>query len=233
MINGKRCLGVIPARGGSKRLPRKNIMMLSGKSLIQWTIEAGLKSSAIDRLVVSTDDAEIAEIARACGADVPFMRPAGLAADSSNSYVVLEHAYKTLRKLGDHFSYISLLQPTSPLRTSMHIDEAAKLLEEKGADGVLGVTEIGHPVQWCNSLPESLEMSGFVNDSLIGSRSQQFEKRYCLNGAIYITSIDRMQKEGSHIYGDSMYAYVMNRCDSIDIDTGIDLKMAEFFVNKR
>ena len=233
MINGKRCLGVIPARGGSKRLPRKKIMMLAGKPLIQWTIEAGLESKAIDRLIVSTDDAEIAEVACACGADVPFMRPAELAADTSNSYVVLEHAYQTLREQGDDYDYIVMLQPTSPLRTSVHIDGAAKLIEQKGADGILGLTEIAHPVQWCNTLPESMEMSGFINASLYNSQSQQFEKRYCLNGAIYITSIDRMQVEKSHIYGRSMFAFIMERFDSIDIDSSVDFEMAEFFINKR
>ncbi len=233
MINEKRCLGVIPARGGSKRLPRKNIMMLAGKPLIQWTIEAGLESNAIDRLIVSTDDTEIAEVARACGADVPFMRPAELASDTSNSYVVLEHAYQTLREQGEDYSYIAMLQPTSPLRTSVHLDEAAKLLEEKGADGVLGVAETDHPVQWCNTLPESMEMRDFVNLSVTRSQSQQFEKRYCLNGAIYITSINRMLEESSHIYGSSMFAFIMERCDSIDIDSDIDFEMAEFFINKQ
>ena len=233
MINGKRCLGVIPARGGSKRLPRKNIMMLAGKPLIQWTIEAGLESNAIDRLIVSTDDTEIAEVARACGVDVPFMRPAELASDVSNSYVVLEHAHQTLREQGEEYAYIVMLQPTSPLRTSMHIDEAAKLLEEKGANGVLGVTEIDHPVEWCNTLPDSLEMSGFIKASVANSQSQQFEKRYCLNGAVYITSINKMHEENSHIYGCSMFAFIMKKCDSIDIDNDIDFEMADFFINKR
>jgi CMP-N-acetylneuraminic acid synthetase len=232
VINGKRCLGVIPARGGSKRLPRKNIMLLAEKPLIQWTIEAGLNSLVIDHVIVSTDDIEIADVAHACGADVPFMRPAELGTDGSNSYVVLEHAYQTLMELGEDYAYIAMLQPTSPFRTAKHIDDAANLLEERDADGVLGVTEIGHPVQWCNTLPESLEMHGFVNVSDMNSPSQQFEKKYCLNGAIYITSIDRMLKENSHIYGSSMFAFIMDRRDSIDIDTALDFEIAEFFMRK-
>lgn len=233
MINGKCCLGVIPARGGSKRLPRKNIMLLADKPLIQWTIEAGLDSLVIDRLIVSTDDIEIAEVAHACGADVPFMRPAELGADHSNSYVVLEHAYRTLKELGEDYAYIAMLQPTSPFRTARHIDNAANLLEEKGADGVLGVTEIGHPVQWCNTLPESLEMDGFINVSDMNCPSQQFDKRYCLNGAIYITSVDRMLKENSHVYGSSMFAFIMDRRDSIDIDNAFDFEIANLLINKR
>jgi len=232
VINGKRCLGVIPARGGSKRLPRKNIMLLAEKPLIQWTIEAGLDSLVIDHLIVSTDDIDIAKIAHTCGADVPFMRPAELGADASNSYVVLEHAYRTLREQGEDYGYIAMLQPTSPLRTAAHIDNAAKLLEERAADGVLGVTEIEHPIQWCNTLPESLEMDSFVNVSDASSPSQQFDKRYCLNGAIYITSVDRMLKEKSHVYGSSMFAYIMERRDSIDIDSALDFEMADFFMRK-
>jgi len=233
VINGKRCLGVIPARGGSKRLPRKNIMMLAGKPLIQWTIEAGLDSRVIDRLIVSTDNIEISEVARACGADVPFMRPAKLATDYSSAYSVLEHSYQTLQVQGESYDYIVMLQPTSPLRTSRHIDEAAKLIMDKAADGVLGVTEINHPIQWCNSLPESKEMVNFIDKAIVGTQSQQFEKRYCLNGAIYITCTNRMLKEKSHVYGSSMFAFIMERVDSIDIDSAIDFELAEFLISKQ
>ena len=146
MINGKRCLCVIPARGGSKRLPHKNIKNLCGKPLIQWTVEAGIGSKSIDRLIVSTDDLEIAEISKSCGAEVPFIRPETLATDSSSSYSVLEHAYQYLFEQGDYYDYIIMLQPTSPLRTSNHIDEAVKLLKDKQADGVISVTEASHPI---------------------------------------------------------------------------------------
>jgi CMP-N-acetylneuraminic acid synthetase len=207
-------------------------MLLAEKPLIQWTIEAGLNSLVIDHVIVSTDDIEIADVAHACGADVPFMRPAELGADNSNSYVVLEHAYRTLKELGQDYTYIAMLQPTSPFRTARHIDDAANLLEEKDADGVIGVTEIGHPLQWCNTLPESLEMDGFINVSDANSPSQKFEKSYCLNGAIYITSIDRMLKENSHVYGSSMFAFIMDRRDSIDIDSAFDFEMANFFMRK-
>jgi CMP-N,N'-diacetyllegionaminic acid synthase len=233
MINGKSCLCVIPARGGSKRLQRKNIKNLYGKPLIQWTIEAGMGSNSIDRLIVSTDDLEIAEISRACSVEVPFIRPENLATDSSSSYAVLEHAYQYLFEQGDFYHYIIMLQPTSPLRTSKHIDEAVKFLEDMQADGVISVTETNHPIQWCNTLPESKEMKGFIDNINASSQSQQFEKKFCLNGAIYITSIKRMQEEESHMYGSSMFAYVMEAYDSIDIDNSIDFEMAEFFFSKR
>jgi len=232
MINGKRCLCVIPARGGSKRLPHKNIKNLCGKPLIQWTVEAGIGSKSIDRLIVSTDDLEIAEISKSCGAEVPFIRPETLATDSSSSYSVLEHAYQYLFEQGDYYDYIIMLQPTSPLRTSNHIDEAVKLLKDKQADGVISVTEASHPIEWCSALPESGEMKGFIKNINASSQSQKFEKKFCLNGAIYITSVRRMQKEKSHIYGSCMYAYTMDPHYSIDIDNAIDFKIAEFFLTK-
>jgi CMP-N,N'-diacetyllegionaminic acid synthase len=232
VINGERCLGIILARGGSIRLPNKNIKLLAGKPLIQWTIEAGLESKAIDHLIVSTDDLKIAEIASSLGAEVPFIRPAAIATDSSNSYDVLKHAYKALEKQEDSYSYIVMLQPTSPLRTFIHIDEAAKLLENKNADGILGVSELMHPQEWNIALPQSLEMMEFDNFDK-NLNSQLFETRYSLNGAIYITSIDRMEKENSHIYGSSMYAYIMNQEDSIDIDNAYDFEVAQYFISKR
>ena len=206
--------------------------MLAGKPLIKWTIEAGLESSVIDRLIVSTDDIEISEVARACGADVPFMRPSKLATDFSSAYSVLEHSYQTLQKQGESYDYIILLQPTSPLRTSRHIDEASKIIKDKAADGVLGVTEINHPIQWCNTLPESKEMVDFVDTAIVGTQSQQF-KRYCLNGAIAATCTNRMLKEKSHIYGSSMFAFIMERAHSIDIDSALDFEIAEFLISKQ
>jgi len=233
MIGGKRCLGVIPAREGSKRIPGKNIKELCGKPLIQWSIDSGNKSKYIDRLIVSTDSHKIAKISKFCGADVPFIRPANLAKDSSGSFEVLEHAYKFLHDQGDYYDYIIMLQPTSPLRTDRHIDEAIELLDEKHADGVISLSEITHPIEWCGVLPETMEMDKFIDNIIINSRSQQFEKRFCLNGAIYLTSIQRMQSERSHIYGNKMYAYIMEPYDSVDIDNPIDMEIAEFLLLKR
>lgn len=233
MINGKKCLGVIPARGGSKRVHRKNIRLLAGKPLIQWTIEAGIESNSIDHLIVSTDDIEIAEIAENCGCEVPFLRPKNLATDSSNSYEVLNHAYETLNNEGEDYSYIAMLQPTSPLRTSTHIDNASAYLEKKRADGVLGVTQLSHPLEWTNTLPESLEMHSFLKDFDITKQSQSYLKRYTLNGAIYITDINRMLLEKSHIYGSSMYAYIMSEQDSLDIDSEYDFEIANYLMRKR
>lgn len=233
MINEKKCLGIIPARSGSKRLHRKNIRLLAGKPLIQWTIEAGLESNAIDDLIISTDDTQIAEIAKSCGGNVPFIRPKNLSTDSSSSYEVLTHAYETLKKQGKDYSYIVMLQPTSPLRMSYHIDMAADFLEKKRADGVISVNQLNHPFEWTNTLPQSSEMLNFFEEIDVSQPSQKFLTRYTLNGAIYITDITRMKKEKSHIYGQSMYAFIMNDKDSIDIDTKYDFEIAEYLMTKK
>ena len=233
MINEKKCLGIIPARSGSKRLHRKNIRLLAGKPLIQWTIEAGLESNAIDDLIISTDDTQIAEIAKSCGGNVPFIRPKNLSTDSSSSYEVLTHAYETLKKQGKDYSYIVMLQPTSPLRMSYHIDMAADFLEKKRADGVISVNQLNHPFEWTNTLPQSSEMLNFFEEIDVSQPSQKFLTRYTLNGAIYITDITRMKKEKSHIYGQSMYAFIMNDKDSIYIDTKYDFEIAEYLITKK
>ncbi|MBC8555357.1 MAG: acylneuraminate cytidylyltransferase family protein, partial [Candidatus Brocadiales bacterium] len=144
MINNKRILAIIPARGGSKRLPRKNILDLAGKPPIAWSIEAALGSKYIDRVIVSTDDEEIAGISRKYGADVPFMRPNKLATDESSSVDVVLHVINTLKEKGRESEYIMLLQPTSPLRTMENIDEAVELLQSSSSDAVISVCEAEH-----------------------------------------------------------------------------------------
>ena len=127
MLNGKTFLAIIPARGESKRLPRKNIMELAGKPLIAWTIEAALNSQFIDEVVVTTDNQEIAIVAQQYGANIPFLRPNKLASDTATTFDVVRHAIGHYRENGKIFDFIILLQPTSPLRTKDHIDEAILL----------------------------------------------------------------------------------------------------------
>ena len=145
MIKGKTVLAVIPARGGSKRLPRKNCLLLQGKPLIVYSIEAAKESVYIDEVVVSTDDEEIASLARQAGASVPFLRPAELSTDEASSVDVVAHAlnyYQVNEK--KLFDYVVLLQPTSPLRTAAHINQALELLKEKKADAIVSVCEAEH-----------------------------------------------------------------------------------------
>ena len=230
MIGSGRLLALIAARGGSKRLPRKNVLNLAGKPLIAWSIEAGLRSKYVDRVIVSTDDEEIAEMSRYYGADVPFIRPMELSNDMASSTDVIRHSIRTLKKKEDHYEYLLLLQPTSPLRTEHHIDEAVKLLIEKDADGVIGVTEIEHPIEWTNKLPENLSMDGFISEENQGKPYQDFPQRYRINGAIYLYKVSDIMVEDGTFFKEGSYAYKMDQVDSIDIDTQEDFLIAEALI---
>jgi len=228
MINGKKLLALIPARGGSKRLPRKNILDFVGKPLIAWTIEAALNSKYIDRVVVSTDDKEIADISKKYGADVPFMRPVELAEDSASSIDTILHSLNLLSIQEGEYEYLILLQPTSPLRTFEHINEAVDLFIEKKANGVVGVTEVSHPVEWMNIIPKDLSMDNFLSKEIEGMRSQDFEKRYRINGAIYLCKTINIIKEESLFPRINMFAMKMDKFSSVDIDTAEDMNYARF-----
>ena len=147
MINHQKILALIPARGGSKGIPRKNIIGLCGRPLIGYTIEAGLKSRYIDTVMVSTDDREIAEVSRACGAEVPFLRPAELASDTAKTIDAVLHAVRTLREAGKAFDVLVLLQPTEPLRTAEDIDAALEKYFACGEKALVSVSEVDdHPI---------------------------------------------------------------------------------------
>jgi len=229
MYKDKTFLAIIPARGGSKRVPNKNILNLAGKSLISWSIEAAKKSKYIDDIVVSSDSDKILNIARKYSDIITIKRPDELATDIASSIDVIEHAIKYLNK---NYDYIILLQPTSPLRNEKHIDEAIELLMEKNGDAVISVCEIDHPVEWCNILPENLSMENFILKDNLNKRSQDLPKRYRINGAIYICKTERFLKEKTFFINDNIYAYIMDRKDSIDIDEEIDFKMAEFLIRE-
>ena len=172
MINGKRLLGIIPARGGSKRLPRKNILELAGKPLIGWTIEAARQSKFIDRVVVSTEDHEIGEVADHFGADVPFYRPPILAEDSATTLDVVINLIEALKKHGDFYEYIILLQPTSPLRRASHIDNACNQLIDDNAFAIVSVCLTEHHPLWSNTLPKNRSMYKFLKKEIHNLRSQ-------------------------------------------------------------
>ncbi len=231
MINDKRLLAVILARGGSKRLPRKNLLNFSGKPLVSWSIEAGLQSKYVDRVIVSTDSEEIADITREFNIDVPFMRPEELASDTATSLDVIHHVVNELKKSNTYFEYILLLQPTSPLRTAKHIDEAIELLLQKNADGIVSVCELDHPVEWTNILPEDRSLSCFLKKEFVGLRSQDFPLRYRINGAIYLSKTSILLKN-STFFSDNSYAYIMEAESSIDIDDKYDFVLGECISKK-
>ena len=228
MFKNKTFLAIIPARGGSKRLPRKNILDLCGKPLISWSIEAGLKSKYVDKVVVSSDDTEILNISNEFKVQV-IKRPNELASDTSTSFDAVKHAIDNL----ESYEYILLLQPTSPLRNQNHIDKAIEILEEKNADAVISVCEMNHNSVWSNTLDDSSSMEGFISDNLLNNRSQDLKKHYRLNGAIYLCKTDKLLKEKSFFLKKNIFAYVMNSNDSIDIDRKEDFELASLYLSQK
>ena len=223
-------VGVIPARGGSKGLPNKNILCLGGKPLIAWTIEAALSSKHIDKVIVTTDSPEIASISESYGADIPFVRPANLATDSSQTIDVLKHS---ILEMGSDYGTTVLLQPTSPFRSSKHIDEAMSLFWNYDRCATL--------VSVCR--PTKSPYLSFVEDSG-GSLEPLFSKRYLgrrqdvpvtysLNGAIYIMRSEDIMKKDSIFDEGEILKYEMSQFDSIDIDCALDLEYANFLTTKR
>jgi CMP-N-acetylneuraminic acid synthetase len=231
MLDGRKILAIIPARGGSKRLPKKNILPLAGKPLIAWTIDAAIKSQAFAEVMVNTDDNEIAEISCNYGATIPFIRPGYLGEDTSTSVDVIKHTLLWYKNNGVNFTEVVLLQPTSPLRNEKDITVAIELYKLKNAASVLSVTEVDHPTNWCNTLDSSLSMKGFIKTDNRGERSQDFDKEYRLNGAIYIWNVEKFLIEGKTIIEPS-FASVMVRNRSVDIDEKIDFDLAEFLLSQ-
>jgi len=228
MYKDKTFLAVIPARGGSRRFPRKNILDLNGKPLIAWSIEAGLKSKYIDKVVVTSDDSEILEISKKFGAEI-IKRPEELASDTATTFDVIKHVIENIEK----YDYIVLLQPTSPLRNEKHIDEAIELLEVKNADAIVSVCEMDHSPLWSNTLPQDGNMKGFLSDEVLNKRSQDLEKYYRLNGAIYICKTDKLLENKGFFLKKNIFAYKMDRQSSVDIDDEFDFKIAEIIMDNK
>jgi len=226
MYKRKTFFAVIPARGGSKRLSRKNIRDLAGKPLISWTIEAAKNSKYIDHIVVSTDDREIADVSMKCKAKV-LMRPNELATDTTNSTDVVMHA---IEKQNINYDYVILLQPTSPLRTSEHIDEAIELLISKNASVIISVCETDHSPLWSNTLPEDGSMNNFIKEEYKDKRSQDLPIHYRLNGAIYIAETKLFKRDRKFKMGVNTLPYVMERSKSIDIDSHLDFMYAKCII---
>ena len=217
-------VALIPARGGSKGIPRKNLVELAGKPLVAWTIGAACAATAVDSVVVSTDSDEIAALARDLGADV-LERPPDLAADDTPMHAVVVHALEQL----DDVEVLVLLQPTSPLRLARHVDEAVQLLLETGADGVVSVVEVPHQFR-----PSSLmELRGHGLSPLSDAsytRRQDKPVVYARNGpAILALRADRV---GDGLYHGDLRPYVMDRSASVDVDDELDLIVAEQLLSR-
>ena len=228
MHKGKTYLAIIPARGGSKRLPRKNLLDLNGKPLVAWSIEAGLNSKYIDNIVVTSDDADILNIAEDYGV-LSINRPIELSSDTATTFDAVEHAIKNIK----YYDYIVLLQPTSPLRTEWHIDKAIEFLIHKEADAVVSVCEMDHSPLWSSTLDDTLSMTEFLSKSVKNKRSQDLDSYYRINGAIYICDTKKLLKEKGFFIETGIYAFKMDRETSIDIDHEIDFQLADLILKSK
>ncbi|MHC1703462.1 MAG: acylneuraminate cytidylyltransferase family protein [Tenuifilaceae bacterium] len=222
-------LVVIPARGGSKGVPQKNIKILGSKPLIQYTIEAAREVFNDDQICVSTDDIRIKEIAEKTGLTIPFIRPTELSQDNSGTYEVLLHALDYYEKKGNQYDTIILLQPTSPFRTGEHIREALKVFDN--------TCEMVVSVKIARSNPYYTLREESENGWLIKSKEGQFTRRqdcpivYEVNGAIYIINVDALRSKPLTSFS-KVRKYVMDEIPSHDIDSLFDWDVADYLVNK-
>lgn len=222
----------IPARGGSKGLPGKNILLLAGKPVIEWSIRAALQAKTSGDVVVSTDSEEIASIAKKAGANVPFLRPEHLAQDATPTMDVLFHFLDFQKAKGIDYDMVVLLQPTSPLRNSNDIDGAFELLKSSGAQSVVSVAECDHHPLWANELPADFSMKNFLRPEVKGKNRQQLPCYYMLNGAIYLAKTSYLAEQKSFM-GDKTVAYIMPKERSVDIDSEVDLIVANHLLTKQ
>lgn len=227
MINERRILAIIPARGDSKRLPGKNIKLLAGKPMISYAINAAHASKYIDRVVVSTDDATIARVAEEAGADVPFMRPAELASDTAQSIDVLLHAVHTLEEKGqEHYEVIVLIQPTSPLLLPSDIDEAIETLARTNASSCVSMCAISERPEWMYTLQDG-QARPFLEFDQSSKRSQDLPSLYRINGCVYVMRRDTLLTKRRIVDSSNLCATLMPRERSVDIDEPIDFELAE------
>ncbi|USV58830.1 acylneuraminate cytidylyltransferase family protein [Aeromonas encheleia] len=223
-------IAIIPARGGSKRLPGKNIKPLAGKPLINWTTRAAIDSGVFDLVIISTDSQSIADVVmQDAGVTFPGLRPAELATDTATTSDVISHVVQWVENQHAQVDMVTILQPTSPLRTAQHIKEAMKLYRDRKATSVVSVCELEHPIQFCNRLPPDHSMNGFITQAT-NRRSQDLESFYRINGAIYMFERKHVG-DLSSIYCERAYAYFMDRTSSVDIDDDFDFALAEFIIN--
>jgi CMP-N,N'-diacetyllegionaminic acid synthase len=230
--NSESLLAIIPARGGSKGLPRKNVLPLAGRLLIGWSIEAALSAQNVQRIAVTTDDAEIAEVARGYGVEV-VLRPPELATDRALTIDAVEHAILSLRSTGDCPDHVVLLQPTSPLRRAAHIDEAATKYFSLLPASLISVVEEEHSVYKSFRMDETgAYLVPLFGEHNLSQPRQSLPKVYRQNGAIYITPAEALIKSRSFFMNPCLH-YEMSSEVSVDIDTLKDLKEAEEILSLR
>jgi CMP-N-acetylneuraminic acid synthetase len=227
-------LGVIPARGGSKGVPRKNIRALAGRPLLQYTAQSALAAERLTRVVLSTEDTEIAEVGRRCGLEVPFLRPAELARDDTPTLPVLQHVVGALESMGERYDAVCLLQPTCPMRWSRDIDACIELLSQAEADSV--VTLLPVPAEYNPHWVYFRGDDGFFRLSTGEAnpvpRRQALPPAFRREGSVYVTRRDVLMRQNS-LYGSKLAGYVIPASRSVDIDTPEDWERAEELLRSR
>jgi len=222
-------IAIIPARGGSKGLPGKNIKDLCGMPMIAYTIKAALNSKHITDVIISTDSKEIEGVALKFGAKSFFLRPEYLATDNAKA---IDNYLYTINRLNDEFEYnvknFIVLQPTSPLRTSEDIDGAIELFNHKKADSVVSYTAEHHPVEWHKYITEDGKFENIFNEALLNR--QDYQISHFPNGAIFVFDYELIKRK--QYYSDNSYAHVMPRSRSIDVDTLEDFEYVEFLIQR-
>ena len=230
MYKNKKILAVIPARGGSKGVPRKNIIEVGGHPLIKYTIDCGKNSKYLDRVVISTEDLLIKRVAEENGGDVPFLRPKELAEDTSKTIDCIVHAVDTLKEMGEEYDYVMIIQNTVPLRKGWHIDESIEKIIDSNERSLVSVTEVEqHPILM-RTLNEDKTVKNLLqmNSTM---RRQDFPKFYKVDGAIAIQKIDDEFNLETSI-NDGKLGYVIERKYSTDIDNYLDIKIIEYYLEK-
>jgi CMP-N,N'-diacetyllegionaminic acid synthase len=223
-----RVLGLIPARGGSKGVVRKNVRPLAGKPLLQWTAESALAARTLTSVVLSTDDEEIAALGRRCGVDVPFLRPADFATDETPTLLVVQHALRALERFGRRFDAVCLLQPTNPFRRASDIDACVELLATSKADAVVSVLRVPEEYNphwvYFREFDGSLRLSTGEREPL--PRRQLLPPAFRREGSVYVTR-RKVILEGNSLYGARVLGYEVTDADAINIDTPADWARAE------
>jgi CMP-N,N'-diacetyllegionaminic acid synthase len=218
-----RVLGLIPARGGSKGIPGKNMRLLGGRPLLAWTAEAALASRRLSRVVLSTDDEGISQAGRRCGLEVPFLRPAELARDDTPTLPVVRHALETLE---DGFDAVCLLQPTSPFRRAEDIDACIAMLEERGLDAVVSVLPVPaeHNPHWVYFEDGAGLLRLATGEDQPIPRRQELPPAFHRDGSVYVTRRDVVM--AGSLYGRRLGGYVMPEA-GVNLDTPADWEQAE------
>jgi CMP-N,N'-diacetyllegionaminic acid synthase len=229
MFDGKKILAVIPARGGSKGVPRKNVRLLGSQPLIGWTIDAARRSEYIDRLILSSEDEEIISVARECGCEVPFVRPDDLADDDTPGIAPVLHAVQALE---EKYDYLVLLQPTSPFRQADDIDGAIRRCIENKADSCVSVTESEKHPAWMFYLTDSGHLTPVLSAVADATHRQQLEPVYALNGAVYVVGIKPLLEQKKLVFKNTTLAYPMPSERSMDIDTQFDFILCELIAKR-